>query len=184
MGALSGALGSSFIGDKFPYTHLDRANGLEIHSGEVSRSSPERRRFSQRFWRDVVNDRRLGEEIVGNRFEIVVPQIFETVLNDLPHRALDLALLGCHAGPQELDQVAPLPLTDPGILVGCDIGNELTVRSVRCPRQRKTGPCGPEEIARGMALSTMRERGHEVSSSIISGTLLGSRLERARGKEQ
>src|SRR5271169_2746922 len=109
MGALSGALGSSFIGDKFPYTHLDRANGLEIHSGEVSRSSPERRRFSQRFWRDVVNDRRLGEEIVGNRFEIVVPQIFETVLNDLPHRALDLALLGASCRSSEAPRGRPSP---------------------------------------------------------------------------
>src|SRR5271165_4810214 len=167
MGALSGALGSSFIGDKFPYTHLDRANGLEIHSGEVSRSSPERRRFSQRFWRDVVNDRRLGEEIVGNRFEIVVPQIFETVLNDLPHRALDLALLGRRAGPQKLHEVAPLPLADPGMLIGCDVGNELTVRSVRRPRQRQIGPRGAEEIARGMAFPAMRERSDEIGSGQV-----------------
>ena len=50
------------------------------------------------FWRHVVNDRGLGEEVFGNRLEIAVAQIFETVLDGLAHRAIDLALLGRRAG--------------------------------------------------------------------------------------
>src|SRR6516164_10929159 len=68
----------------------------------------------------IVNDRRLGEEVVGNRLVIVVAQIFEAVLDGLPHRALDLALLGRSAGLQQLDEVILFPFADPCIRVRRD----------------------------------------------------------------
>src|SRR6516162_2565559 len=82
----------------------------------------------------VVNDCRLREEVVGNRLEIVVAQIFEAVLDGLPHRAVDLALLGR------------------------DVGHGLTVRPNRCPGQPLVGSHSAEEIARGMALAAMPKR--------------------------
>ncbi len=48
----------------------------------------------------VVDDWRLGKEVIGNCFEVAVAEIFETIVDGLPHRALDLALLGRGAGPQ------------------------------------------------------------------------------------
>src|SRR6516162_127282 len=135
-------------------------------------------------WHNVVNDRRLGEEVVGNRLEIAVAQIFEAVLDGLPHRTLDPALLGRGAGLQELNNITLFPLADPGARIGRDIGNELAVGSIRRPGQLLTGPHGAEEIARGVALAAMRERGDEVSASIISDTSFGCRVERARGEEQ
>ena len=114
-----------------------------------------------------MNDRGLGEEVVGNRLEIAVAQIFETVLDGFPHRALDLALLGRGAGPQELNKVILFPLADPGARIGRDIGDELALGSVRCPGQRLPGPRGTEEIAGGVALAAVCKRGDEVSSSIL-----------------
>jgi len=82
----------------------------------------------------LVNDRRLGEEVIGDRVEVSIAQIFEAVLDRLPHRALDLALLGGGAGPQELDNVVLFPFADPGRRIRRDIGNELPVRPIRQPR--------------------------------------------------
>ena len=63
----------------------------------------------------AVDDWRLGKEVLGNCFEVAVAEIFETIVDGLPHRALDLALLGRGAGSQELDNVVLLPFADPGI---------------------------------------------------------------------
>src|SRR5262249_27354207 len=132
----------------------------------------------------VVNDRGLGEEVIGNRLEIAVAQIFETVLDSLSHGALDLALLGRGAGSQQLDDVTLFPPADPSGRIGRDIGNELAVGPIRCPGQPLAGTHGAEKIARGVALSAMCERSDKVSASIKSCTSLGCGLERARGKEQ
>ena len=90
-----------------------------------------------------MDDCGLGEEVVGDRFEVVVAEIFETVLNDLTHRTLDLALLGRGAGLQQLDNVVLFPLADPGARIGCDIGNELAVRSIRRSSQPLCVPSIP-----------------------------------------
>ena len=39
----------------------------------------------------LVNDRGLCEEVVGDCFEVGIAQIFDAVLDGLPHRPLDLA---------------------------------------------------------------------------------------------
>src|SRR5271167_4524478 len=134
MASLSGAPGSSFTGERFPSTQLDRGNGLEIHSDAVSRV-PVTPTMSLALWPHVVNDRGLRKEIVGNRLEVAVAQIFETVLDGFPHRALDLALLGRSAGFQELDDVSLFPLTDAGARVRRDVWNELAVGAISRSRQ-------------------------------------------------
>ena len=132
----------------------------------------------------VVDDWRLGKEVIGNCFEVAVAEIFETIVDGLPHRALDLALLGRGAGSQELDNVILFPFADPGIGVRCYVGDELTVGPIRRPDQPLTGSRGAEEITRSMALAAMRERGDKVSSAIVGDTAIRSGLERTRGKEQ
>ena len=81
----------------------------------------------------------LGEEVIGNCFEVAVAEIFETIVDGLPHRALDLAQLGRGAGSQEFDNVILFPLTDPGIGVRRDIRDELTVRSIRVAPRKLRG---------------------------------------------
>ena len=70
----------------------------------------------------VVDDWRLGKEVIGNCFEVAVAEIFETIVDGFPHRALDLALLGRGAGSQELDNVVLFPFADPGIGSGVMLG--------------------------------------------------------------
>jgi hypothetical protein len=125
----------------------------------------------------------LGEEVIGNCFEVAVAKIFETIVDGLPHRALDLALFGRSAGSQELDNVVLLPFADSGIGVRRYVGDELTVGPIRRPGQPLTGSRGAEEVTRSMALAAMRERGDKVSSVIVGDTAIGSGLERTRGKE-
>src|SRR3984893_6233555 len=132
----------------------------------------------------VVDDWWLGKEVIGNRFEIAVAEIFETIVDGLPHRALDLALLGRGAGSQELDKVILFPFADPGIRVRRYVGDELTVGSIRRPSQPLTGLRGAEKIARSMALAAMRERSDEISPAIIGDTAVGRGLDRTRGEEQ
>src|ERR1700756_5634820 len=93
----------------------------------------------------VMGDWWLGKEVVGNRFEIAVAEIFETIVDGLPHRALDLALLGRDTVFQELDNVVPFPLTDPCIGVRRYVGDKLTVGPIRRPGQPLTGSRGAEE---------------------------------------
>ena len=126
----------------------------------------------------------LGEEVIGNCFEVAVAEIFETIVDGLPHRALDLAQLGRGAGSQEFDNVILFPLTDPGIGVRRDIRDELTVRSIRRPGQPLTGTRGAEKIARSMALAAMRERSDQISTAIIDNTALGGGLKRTGTEEQ
>ena len=83
-----------------------------------------------------MDDWRLGKEVIGNRCEVAVAEVFETICDGLPHCALDLALLGCCAGPQELDKVFLFPLADPGIGVRGYVGDALTVRPIRVPANR------------------------------------------------
>src|ERR1700730_15406608 len=132
----------------------------------------------------VVKDRGLGYEVIGNRFEVAVPQIFEAILDRLPHRTLYLALLRGGAGPQELDDVLLFPLADPGARVRRDVGNELAFGAIIRSRHPLAGSRGAEEIARGVALAAMRQRGDEISAAVIGGTPLGLRMERPRGKEE
>src|SRR6202045_1915997 len=132
----------------------------------------------------VVDDWRLGKEVIGNFFQVAVGEIFETIVDGLPHRALDLALLGRNAGSQELDNVILFPFADPGIGVRRYVGDELTVGPIRRPGQPLTGSRGAEEITRSMALAAMRERGDKVSSAIVGDRAIGGGLERTRGKEQ
>src|ERR1700730_10170436 len=136
------------------------------------------------FWLRLMNDRGLGQEVIGNRFEVAVAQIFEAILDRLPHRTLYLALLRGSAGPQELDDVLLYPLADAGARVRCDIGDELAVRSIRSSGEPLAGSQRAEEIARGMTLATMGERGDEINAVVLGGTPLGLRMERLRGKEQ
>src|SRR3984893_18428301 len=131
-----------------------------------------------------MNDRGLGEEVIGDRLEVAVAQIFEPVLDGLTHRALDLALLRGGAGPQELDDVLLFPLADPGARVRRDVGNELAVGAIIRSRQPLAGSRGAEEIARGVALAAMRQRGDEISAAVIGGTPLGCRVEWPRGEEE
>jgi hypothetical protein len=63
----------------------------------------------------VVDDSRLSKEVIGNCFKVAVAEIFETIIDGLPHRALDLGQLGRGAGSQEFDDVILFPLADPGI---------------------------------------------------------------------
>jgi hypothetical protein len=60
---------------------------------------------------DVMNDWRLGKQVIGNRVKVGITQIFEPVLDRFPHGAFDLALLGSGAGAQQFDWTA-LPRTD------------------------------------------------------------------------
>ena len=70
----------------------------------------------------VVDDWRLGKEVIGNCFEVAVAERFETIVDGFPHRALDFALLGRGAGSQELDKVILFPFADPvsgfGVMLG------------------------------------------------------------------
>src|SRR6202007_3164529 len=88
----------------------------------------------------VVNDRALGEEVIGDRVEVGVVQISEAVLDGLSHRSLDFALRGRDAGLQQLDDVLAFPLAYAGDRVRRDIGNELAIRSVRRAAQPHAGP--------------------------------------------
>src|SRR5438105_3729948 len=106
----------------------------------------------------VMDDWWLGEEVIGNCFEVAVAEIFETIVDGLPHRALDLAQLGRGAGSQEFDNVILFPLADPGIGVRRNIRDELTVRPIRRPSQPLTGTRGTEKIARSMALAATARR--------------------------
>jgi hypothetical protein len=121
----------------------------------------------------VMDDWWLGKEVFGNCFEIAVAEIFETIIDGLPHRALDLALLGRGAGSQELDNFILFPLANPGTGVRRYVGDELTIRPIRCPSQPLTGLRGAEEIARSMALAAMREHSDEISPAIIGDTAAG-----------
>jgi hypothetical protein len=49
----------------------------------------------------LVHDRWLCQQVIGNRREIVIAQIFEAVGDGLAHRALDLGLLGRGASLQQ-----------------------------------------------------------------------------------
>src|ERR1700756_4286824 len=98
----------------------------------------------------VVDDWRLSKEVIGNCFEVAVAEIFETIVDGFPHRALDLALLGRGAGSQELDNVVRFPFADPGIGVRRYVGDELTVGPIRRSGQPPTGLRGAEEITRSM----------------------------------
>ena len=122
----------------------------------------------------VVDNWRLGKEVIGNCFEIAVAEIFETIVDGFLHRALDLALLGRGAGSQEFDNVILFPLADPGIGVRRYVGDELTVGPIRRPGQPLPGSRGAEEITRSMALAAMRERSDKVSSAIVGDTALGA----------
>ena len=51
-------------------------------------------------WTNVVNDRLLREQIFCDRCAVGLAQIFEAVLNRLPHRAFDPALLRSVAGAE------------------------------------------------------------------------------------
>src|ERR1700746_1174860 len=117
-----------------------------------------------------MDDWRLGEEVICNCLEVAVAEIFETIIDSLPHRALDLALLGRGAGSQELDNVVLFPFADPGIGVRRYVGDELTGGPIRRPGQPLTGSRGAEEITRSMALAAMRERGDKVTSAIVDDT--------------
>src|ERR1700730_6329687 len=132
----------------------------------------------------VVDDWRLGKEVIGNCFEVAVAEIFETIVDGFPHRALDLALLGRGAGSQELDNVALLPFAAPVTVFRRYVGDGLTGGPIRRPGQPLTGLRGAEEITRSMALAAMRERGDKGSSAIVGDTAIGGGLERTRGKEQ
>src|ERR1700680_2708415 len=121
----------------------------------------------------VMDDWRLGEEVIGNCFEVAVAEIFETIVDGLPHRALDLALLGGGAGSQEFDNVVLFPFADPGIGVRRYVGDELTVGPIRRPGQPLTGSRGAEEITRSMALAAMRERCDKVSPAIVGDREIG-----------
>ena len=88
----------------------------------------------------------LGEKEIGNCFEVAVAEIFETIVDGLPHRALDLAQLGRGAGSQEFDNVILFPLADPGIGVRRNIRDELTVRPIRRPGQPLTGTVAPRKL--------------------------------------
>src|ERR1700746_1910400 len=131
-----------------------------------------------------MDDWRLGEEVICNCLEVAVAEIFETIIDRLPHRALDLALLGRGAGSQELNNVVLLPFADPGVGVRRYVRDELTVRPIRRPCQPVTGTRGAEKVTRSMALAAMRERGDKVSSTIVGDAAVGDGLERTRGKEQ
>src|ERR1700730_10168326 len=132
----------------------------------------------------VVKDRGLGYEVIGNRFEVAVAQIFEAILDRLPHRTLYLALLRGSAGPQELDDVLLYPLADAGARVRRDIGDELAVRSIRGSGEPLAGSQRAEEIARGVALAAMRQCSNEISAAAVCGTPLCLRVERPPDKEQ
>src|SRR5260370_23887173 len=132
----------------------------------------------------VMDDWWLGEEVIGNCFEVAVAEIFETIVDGLPHRALDLAQLGRGAGSQELDNVILFPFADPGIAVRRYVGDELTVGPIRRPGQPLTGLRGAQEIAWSMALAAMRERSDRMSPAIIDDTALGGGMKRTGGEEQ
>src|ERR1700749_2007055 len=115
----------------------------------------------------VVDDWRLGKEVLGNYFKVAAAEIFETIVDGFPHRALDLALLGRGAGSQELDNVVLFPFADPGTGVRRYVGDELPVGPIWRPGQPLTGSRGAEEITWSMALAAMRERDDKVSSAIV-----------------
>src|SRR5438105_13288163 len=114
----------------------------------------------------VVDDRRLGKKVIGNRLEVAVAEVFETIIDGLPHRAFDPALLGRHAGFQERDDVFRFPLADPGIRIRRYVRDKLTVWPVwpvRRPSQPLTGSRSAAKMARRVAFAAMRGGGGEIS---------------------
>jgi hypothetical protein len=97
-------------------------------------------------WGHVVNDRRLGKEVIGDCLEVGTTQIFEPVLDGLPHRTLHRALLGRGTGLQQLDNVTLFPLADPGARIRRDIGDELSIRAIRCPDSRCPDRVAPKKL--------------------------------------
>jgi len=86
----------------------------------------------------VVNDWRLGKEVIGDCLEVGITQIFEPVLDGLPHRTFHLALLGRGTGLQELDNVTLFPLADPGART---IRRHAHAASDRAPNRIATSRC-------------------------------------------
>jgi hypothetical protein len=104
------------------------------------------------------------EEVIGNCFEVAVAEIFETIVDGLPHRALDLALLGRGAGSQELDNVILFPFADPGYRSPALCWGQADRRAHPASRPAADRSRGAEEITRSMALAAMREPGDKISS--------------------
>src|SRR5260221_10135333 len=135
------------------------------------------------FTSDSVHERRLGKEILCNGLAITIGKVSEAIAYSLAHRALDLALLGRRAVPEQLDDVILGPIANPRGPIGRDIRNQLAVGPIWRARQEQLVAKRSQQIARRVAFAAMRERRHQVSATVEWLATTWRRRERPGPKE-